>query len=405
MSELDQGQIARQSEPLMLRIMLRAFRRLRAGRLSVLTPGGQRYEFRGRLAGPHAFLHIVDVAGLRRTLIRGDVGFAEAYMAGHWETSDLAALLELGALNERALGKVLLEKRWFAALQYLNHRLRRSNTKRGSRKNIAAHYDLGNDFYALWLDESMTYSSAYFEHANQSLAEAQEAKYRKLIESLAIEPSHHVLEIGCGWGAFACELVTHTGCRVTAITLSAAQHEATLKRVRRLELGDRVDVQLVDYRDVRGQYDRIASIEMFEAVGEAHWPRFSAAVHACLKPGGLAGLQVITIDDAFFESYRRASDFIQRYIFPGGMLPSPRVFFDLAKEAQLQPLDSSYFGRHYAQTLSHWHERFLQVLPDVNAFGFDERFVRMWRYYLAYCEAGFRTGRVDVMQTVLRRST
>ena len=389
---------------LAMRLVLAGLSQLRCGQLRVRAANGSARDYRGAGEGPTADLRIHDPARLVRRLTRGDLGFAEAYMDGAWDTSDLATLLELGALNEDALGRLLRMSGVVRALLGLRHRLR-GNTRRGSRRNIAYHYDLGNDFYRLWLDPSMTYSSALFEPGAETLEAAQQAKYRRLVGLLAPVPDDPVLEIGCGWGGFAIEAARSTGCRVTGVTLSREQLAWARERVRREGLEDRVELRLQDYREVEGEFDRVASIEMFEAVGESFWPVFFRTVATRLKPGGRAAMQVITIDDEHFEGYRSTPDFIQRYIFPGGMLPSPSRFAGEVAAAGLEQAETAFFGAHYARTLACWEETVLRERPRITELGFDERFLRMWHYYLAYCQAGFRTGRVDLMQTVLRRPT
>jgi cyclopropane-fatty-acyl-phospholipid synthase len=278
-----------------------------------------------------------------------------------------------------------------------------ANTRSGSRRNIEAHYDLGNDFYALWLDETMSYSAGRYDAGAVTLAEAQRDKYAALARMMDLRPEHHVLEIGCGWGGFAEYAAREIGCRVTGLTISPAQLDFARKRIERAGLSDKVDLQLLDYRDARGSYDRIASIEMFEAVGEAYWPTYFAQVRDLLKPGGKAGLQIISIRDDLFDSYRRRADFIQRYIFPGGMLPSPSRFEIEAAREDLAQEAVEDLSADYARTLRQWRDRFEAAEPAVSALGFDQRFIRMWRFYLAYCEAGFATGRTAVSQIVLSR--
>ena len=392
----------RHGASLTLRVLLGAMSQIRCGRLRVTTADGHEHEFEGAESGPCAAIHLHDPAALRKVFTRSDLGFAEAYMEGAWDTPDLASLLELGAVNEDSLAAVLATHPLVQVLQFLRHRLRR-NSRRGSRRNIEYHYDLGNDFYRLWLDPGMTYSSAIFEHPGQSLGQAQQNKYRRLIERLGIGAADHVLEIGCGWGGFAVQAARDTGCRVTGITLSREQLAYARERVQREGLADRVELRLQDYRDVGERFDHIASVEMFEAVGERYWPVFFRTVHDRLRPGGRAALQVITIDDAHFEGYRSRADFIQRYIFPGGMLPSPRLFAEHSRAAGLSVADAAFFADDYARTLACWDERVQAQSAGIARLGFDNRFLRMWRYYLAYCEAGFRTRRVDLMQVVLER--
>lgn len=364
----------------------------------MLLPDGERLSAHGAAGDrPHGVLQLHRWGALRRLLLGGSIGLAEAYIDGDWDSPDLPALLEIGVHNEPAFGAAVEGLAPIRLLHRLRHLLRR-NTRRGSRANITRHYDLGNDFYAAWLDQDMTYSSALFTSSEQPLQDAQQAKYRRLAEQLDLRPGLHLLEIGCGWGTFAVQVAARYGCRVTALTLSAAQAAFTRERVRAVGLDDQVEVRIEDYRDVRGQYDRIASIEMFEAVGEAYWPAFFAAVRDRLRAGGVAGLQVITIDDERFESYRRNADFIQTHIFPGGMLPSPSVLAGRIADAGLRVVDRFRFGESYAVTLARWQERFQSAWPQIGRLGYDEHFKRTWEYYLAYCEAGFRAGSIDVWQ-------
>jgi len=365
--------------------------RLACGRLTVVLPGGAMRDYVGPADGPRALVHLRRWRGLWRTLIGGDTGFAEAYMAGDVDSPDLLALTDLFAKNEAALAGALSGSAWRRWVDRLGH-LARANTRGGSRRNIAYHYDLGNAFYRLWLDPTMTYSAAWFEGQDRPLVEAQQDKYHRLARMADLRPGHQVLEIGCGWGGFARIAAEHYGCTVTGLTLSHEQHAY----VDALGLGDRVRPLLVDYRDATGTYDRIVSIEMFEAVGEANWPTYFRRLGELLKPGGVAALQVITIDDARFDSYRRGADFIQKYIFPGGMLPSPGALRQAVADAGLRLVAEDFFADGYARTLAHWREAFERAWPDIAAQGFDERFRRMWRYYLCYCEAGFRNGAIDV---------
>ena len=384
-----------------LRLVLKLLARLSIGKLRLVAPDGTPYVFQGE-PGPEATLILRHVDAARRMLLGGDLGLAEAYMDGQWETPDLMQFLELGQRNIQALrvSRPGLLRRLFDSLV---HALRR-NTRSGARRNIHYHYDLGNGFYKLWLDETLTYSCAIFDTPDQPLAEAQRNKYRRLLELLQLKPEHHLLEIGSGWGGFALHAARETGCRVTSITLSEEQLKEARARAAQAELGSQVQFELVDYRDVRGEFDRIVSIEMFEAVGEGYWDAFFKAVHDRLKPGGRAALQVITIDDAAFESYRRTVDFIQRYIFPGGILPSPSVWERQIRKAGLKTEAREFYGQHYARTLKTWDQRVHAAEPEISRLGFDARFLRMWHYYLAYCHAGFATGHVDLMQTLLTRA-
>ena len=385
-----------------LRLLLALSTRIRAGALTVAVPDGRVYRVAGALAGPEAEMRIVRARVARRLFLGGSVGFGEAYMDGDFETPDLRALLALAAHNEDHLDDVHAGARAVNVVRRAWHRLR-DNTRAGARRNIAAHYDLGNAFYSRWLDPSMTYSSAVFETPKQDLAAAQAAKYRRLAEKLALRPDDRVLEIGCGWGGFAEIAAREFGARVTAITVSREQLEFARARIQRAGLAERVEARLVDYRDVEGRFDKVASIEMFEAVGERHWPTYFAKIRDALEPGGRAALQIITIADHWFDSYRRGVDFIQRHIFPGGMLPSMTALKEQFQRAGLALDRAEFYGQHYAATLAEWNRRFQAAWPELAPLGFDRRFKRMWEFYLAYCEAGFRAGSIDVVQAALVR--
>jgi cyclopropane-fatty-acyl-phospholipid synthase len=309
-------------------------------------------------------------------------------------------LLLLGALNEQAIEQAI-HGRWWATLAYRLRHWLRPNTRAGSRRNVHAHYDLGNDFYRLWLDGTMTYSSALFGgDLSLGLEQAQSAKYARILHELGAQPGEHILEVGCGWGGFA-EHAARAGCRVTGITVSQAQLGYAQARIAAAGLADRVELKLLDYRDLEGRFDHVASIEMFEAVGERYWPVYFGTLRERLKPGGRAVVQTITIAESKFERYRTGTDFIQQYIFPGGMLPSPQRFRAEAAAQGLAVAGMHAFGADYAETLRRWHRHFDEVAARVEAQGFDERFMRTWRFYLAYCEAGFRARATDVVQAVL----
>jgi cyclopropane-fatty-acyl-phospholipid synthase len=289
--------------------------------------------------------------------------------------------------------------RW---LQVLRHWLNR-NTRRQARKNIHAHYDLGNDFYSAWLDPSMTYSSALFDSGSNDLTSAQVRKYQSLAQEIELKSGEHVLEIGCGWGGFAEYAAKNYDARVVGLTISREQHDYAKRRIFDAGLADKVDIRMQDYRDERGQYDRIASIEMLEAVGERYWPAYFAQLRDRLRPGGAAGIQTITIQERFFDNYKREIDFIRRYVFPGGMLPTPETLKSLGEKFGVPLRAEKIFGEDYARTLSEWRGRFRTAWPQITTLGFDERFRRLWEYYLAYCEAGFRSRNIDVRQMVFTR--
>jgi len=375
-------------------LVLRTLERLEHGRLEVSLPGGTRRAF-GEAGVAASDLEVRSLRAFGRVLRSGDIGFAEGYLEGEWSTSNLPRLLTLLAANREPLERPMTG----GLLGRLLHRLldlTRANTRSGSRRNIAAHYDLGNDFYSLWLDRGMTYSSALFAgDPGRSLEDAQRAKLTRALERLAPGGEGRVLEIGCGWGSFA-ELAAGRGLRVTGLTLSKEQLAYA-----RARLDGRATLLLRDYRDEHGRYDAVASIEMIEAVGERWWPAYFGKIAQVLPRGGRALVQSIVIRDDLFARYRRGSDFIRRYIFPGGMLPSPARIADEAERAGLDVAESFSFGRDYAHTLALWRQRFLARWPEARALGYDERFRRLWEFYLAYCEAGFTTGSTDVVQYVL----
>jgi cyclopropane-fatty-acyl-phospholipid synthase len=380
--------------PTIGRLLLALLARLERGSIVVETPDGASTRFGQHDADP-AVLSIHDWRVARDTMQRGDIGFAEGYIAGHWDTPDLTHLLTLLAANQPALERAFYGRRAATWLLRARHWLN-ANTRRQARKNIVAHYDLGNDFYRLWLDETMTYSSAFFDgDLGKPLALAQQAKYERILAELALPAGAHILEIGCGWGGFA-EFAARAGYRVTGLSLSDAQTAWARERLARAGLADRAEFRIEDYRDHRGTYDGVASIEMVEAVGERWWPTYFAKLRDALVPGGRACVQGITIAEARFPRYRRETDFIQQYIFPGGMLASPSRLVAEARHAGLEPTGERRFGRDYAETLVRWLDAFDANAARIRAQGFDEPFVRCWRFYLAYCAAGFLTASTDV---------
>jgi cyclopropane-fatty-acyl-phospholipid synthase len=383
------------------RTAIKLLQNMEGGSLRLLLPDGQTLML-GH-GTERATLEVSDERVFQRVLAEGDIGFGESWIDGDWHSDKPAELLTLLAENRGQLARAV-HGSW---LPLLGHRLRhllRSNTRAGSKRNILAHYDLGNDFYKLWLDPSMSYSSALFgEQPGMSLEQAQLRKYFRLLEMLDPKPGDTILEVGCGWGGLAEIAVIEFGCKVHGITLSPSQLAWSQARAQQKGFADLAEFSLTDYRDVRGQYDHIVSIEMFEAVGERFWPGYFAQLHNFLKPGGRAAIQSITIANERFEAYRRGTDFIQRHIFPGGMLPSPRVFERRAASADFQVLDRHAFGLDYARTLAEWHCNFDAAWPEIEAGGFDNRFRRLWQFYLAYCEAGFRAGATDVYQFLLEK--
>lgn len=376
--------------------------RISRGRLDFVLPDGRRFRAEGSQPGPVAEIVAHDPDVFARLIREGDLGFCDAYIDGGWSSPDLQAFLDLiQGDNEGVydgfpgMGLVRVYERLRFWLQ--------SNSKRQAKKNIAYHYDLGNDFYRLWLDETMTYSSALFVTGQESLEKAQTQKYASMVDRIGAMPGDHVLEIGCGWGGFAEYAAKERGLRVTGLTISQAQHDYAVARMAKAGLSDRVEIKLQDYRDERGSYDGIASIEMFEAVGEKYWPAYFDTLRERLKPGRNATLQIITIADRRWEHYRKNVDFIQKYIFPGGMLPSPGALRREIARAGLTLRDSLEFGQSYSQTLRRWHETFNARWDEVRALGFDDRFRRMWNFYLTSCAGAFGGGNCDVTQITVTR--
>ncbi|WP_079436132.1 cyclopropane-fatty-acyl-phospholipid synthase family protein [Zoogloea sp. LCSB751] len=373
------------------RTVFKLLEKLTGGLLEVRLPDGSRALFGEGEGDSSLSLQVHDEAMFGRVLARGDIGLAEAYLDGQWDSPDVTGLLALLARNRGSLAKAIYGS-WRQLLAARMRHWFNRNSRAGSKRNIMAHYDLGNDFYRLWLDPSMSYSSALYRPQDDgSLLAAQQAKYHRILDRLRARLGDSVLEIGCGWGGFA-EMAVHRGLHITGLTLSPAQLDWAQKRV------PQADLRLQDYRDTREQFDHIVSIEMFEAVGERWWPSYFATIAHALKPGGRAMIQSITIRDDLFATYRRGTDFIQQYIFPGGMLPSRSVFRKTAERQGLRVTDEFAFGLDYARTLAEWRAAFEANWSQIAALGFDENFRRLWRFYLHYCEAGFLAGNIDVVQ-------
>jgi cyclopropane-fatty-acyl-phospholipid synthase len=369
--------------------------RLEMGRITVQTPAGYRISYTARQPGPEATIVLNNWRPIRWLLWKGDLGFAESYMEGDWTTPDLTAFLELAAANMAHLDAELTPNWLIGLVRRFGHR-GNANTRKGSRRNIAAHYDLGNEFYTRWLDTGMTYSSAYYGDPAQSLEVAQTAKQDLVLEQLRLSGAERVLEIGCGWGGLAERIVRRGAGPVTCLTLSTEQRAYAIDRLEKAGMGGQVDVRLQDYRDTRGEFDRIVSIEMLEAVGQEYWPAYFDTLRDRLTDDGVAVLQVITIHQDRFHVYENGVDFIQRYIFPGGMLPTKELMQAEIDRAGFEIRSLTNFGDSYAMTLAEWRRRFHDAWPSIRTFGFDERFKNMWEYYLSYCEAGFRVGMIDV---------
>lgn len=375
---------------------------LKNGRLDFVLADGRRFRAEGKGPGPVGEIQVHDDDIFARLIREGDLGFCDAYLEGGWSSPDLQAFMDLVHNDNNEIYDGFPGMGLVRAYERMRHLLR-ANSRRQAKKNIAYHYDLGNDFYAKWLDGTMTYSSALFRTGQESLEAAQQAKYASLIDQMGAKPGDHVLEIGCGWGGFAEYAAKERGLRVTGLTISRAQLDYARARIAKAGLNDRVDLRLQDYRDETGIYDGIASIEMFEAVGEKYWPVYFHTLHERLKPGANATLQIITLQEKRFEIYRKGVDFIQKYIFPGGMLPSRSALQEEIRRAGLGLVGSIEFGESYSQTLRRWYEVFNDRWDEIAPMGFDQRFQRMWNFYLTSCAGAFRGGNCDVTQITVTR--
>jgi len=390
--------------PITFRLLCNLAEKIKYGALTFQLPDGRSLTFQGdEETNAHGIIIVKDFAFARRALFGGDIGFFESFADDQWDTPDLAQCLYIGARNADYMQAAFRAFPVMAVLNNLRH-IRNKNTRKGAKRNIKAHYDLGNSFYEKWLDPTMTYSSALYAPDTSNLADAQINKYRRLTHNIHLKPGDTILEIGSGWGGFAEYAAKDRGANVVGITLSPSQLEFARKRIFQEGLSDRVEFRLQDYRDVNETFDKIVSIEMFEAVGRHYWQAYFDKIRHALKPGGLAGLQIITIADRFFENYSKSTDFIQRYIFPGGMLPSPSALKDCMDHAGLKLRDVAEFGQDYARTLNEWSQRFLSAWDDIRPLDFDERFKKLWRFYLAYCEAGFKAETTNVGQITLAKA-
>jgi cyclopropane-fatty-acyl-phospholipid synthase len=376
--------------------------KLNSGQVDFVLPDGRRFRAEGKSSGPVAEVTINNPEVFARLIREGDLGFSDAYLDGWWTTPDLQTFMDfIHADNDDmydGFSGIAIVRAWEKARFWFQ-----SNSKRQALKNISHHYDLGNDFYSLWLDDTMTYSSALFNTGQESLENAQIAKYASMIDQMGVKPGDHVLEIGCGWGGFAEYAAKERGLKVTGLTISKEQLLYARKRIKNNGLEDKVDLKLQDYRDETGVYDGVASIEMFEAVGQKYWPIYFETIKHCLKPGKQATLQIITVHDARWDVYRKSVDFIQKYIFPGGMLPSPTVLRQEVTKAGLRVHHSIEFGKSYSQTLRRWFDVFNDQWDTINDMGFDDRFRRMWNFYLTSCAATFESGNCDVTQITLQK--
>jgi len=370
------------------------------GKLTITLPNNENLEFFGK-SDLKSNLKLNSYMPILRTITSGHVGFAESYLKGEWTSSDLESLLEIMVTNlpEAFSAKSKIHLTYNRIIHFF-----RENTKSRAKKNIQYHYDLGNDFYKLWLDKTMTYSSAIFKNEKESLTEAQENKYQLLIDSLDIKSHHKVLEIGCGWGGFAEYAAKKVGCSIKGITISPSQLKFATNRIKELKLDDKVTLELCDYRDLKGKYDRVVSIEMIEAVGEKYWKNYFKKIKDVLKKDGLAGIQVILINNKSYQRYSKSVDFIQKYVFPGGMLPSQEKLNENYVDAGLVEVNSHSFGKSYAKTLTIWHKEFLNSLSSIKKLGFDIKLERIFKYYFSYCKAGFNSERIDVAQKIIKLS-
>lgn len=374
------------------------------GRLDIRISDGRTFRSQGEELGPAVLLDVHNDDSFARLIREGDNGFADAYLEGWWSTDDLQSFMDLLLYKNEAVFDGFPGMGLVRFYERLRHMLR-NNSRGQARKNISYHYDLGNDFYRKWLDDTMTYSSALFKSGQETTEKAQEQKYKSMVDQMGVKRGDHVLEIGCGWGGFAEYAAKERGLKVTGLTISEEQHDFAVERMARLGLQELVTIAMRDYRDERGTYDGIASIEMFEAVGEKYWPTYFNTVRERLKPGARATLQIITIQESRFEAYRKGVDFMQKYIFPGGMLPSHNALLKQIDYAGLVDETSIEFGKSYSQTLRRWHETFNDKWGEIAEIGFDDRFRRMWNYYLTSCAAAFEFGNCDVTQVTLRKPT
>lgn len=372
------------------------------GKIKIIDNNNSVFEHSGQNNGPNTMIQIHDFRCVSNFFLKGDLGWAESYIENLWDTKNLTDFLEWGALNFHCFTNYIRGKWYVILFLRLKHFLN-SNSKKGSKRNISFHYDLGNEFYKHWLDKSMTYSSAIFSSQDQILYDAQINKFSNLANLCDIKSNDSVLEVGCGWGSFSIYLAKIIKAKVTAITISKKQFELVKKRIFEENLSDKIDVKLLDYRDLKGKFDKIVSIEMFEAVGEKYWPLYFRVLKNNLKTGGKIGLQTITIKDNYFLSYKKFPDFIQTYIFPGGMLPSVRSLNNTLDSEGLKILKENLFGQHYARTLNVWRESFDSSWADIKKSGFDVSFKRLWSYYLSYCEGGFKSGNINVGQFLIGR--
>ncbi len=383
---------------LMISKFFKLLDKIEYGAITVITPDGKHRHFQGKYEGANGKIHIHDWRTIPAFAAKGDIGLTESYRDGHWETDDLCALLLVGLENEEILAPYIRGGSIANMISYIRYAFQ-TNTPKGSKKNVQAHYDLGNQFYQLWLDPTMTYSSALYKNAEESLTQAQHNKYDRILDRLE-KPTGSILEVGCGWGGFADRAITQkNNYNVKGITLSKEQHAFANKR-----LGHDANIVLEDYRNQNGIYDHLVSIEMFEAVGEKFWPTYFSKMKSLLSEKGTAMVQTITIDEKHFKRYRKGGDMIRSFVFPGGMLPSPERFVQSAKKADMQVTDQFAFGQDYAQTCKEWLKGFNIKHAEIKSLGFDNEFIRIWQFYLASCYAAFKVGRINVMHMELHHA-
>ena len=383
------------------KLLVNFLSKIRYGKLTVQFPTGEERVFVGKEEDISASIKIHNYNFLNLIFKKGSVGFAEAYMNGYFSSTDLTNLLLLSHKNESYFLQSINTNLFFATFAKLKHFLN-NNSKSQSKKNIKYHYDLGNNFYEKWLDKTMTYSSALFDNKNTNLSDAQFNKYRKIAETLSLDSNSKTLEIGCGWGGFSEFLASNYNCKITAITISKEQFNFAKKRIEEANLSKKVTVLFCDYRNIEGKFDKIVSIEMFEAVGKDYWNVFFDKIKSILKPNGNIGLQLITIDDKIYNVYEKNPDFIQKYIFPGGMLPSFKILENILSNNSLYIESVNSYANDYAKTLSLWKQEFNKNWENIEKLGFDETFNRMWNYYLSYCEGGFLSKNIDLKQINLK---
>lgn len=382
------------------KVILNSLSKIEFGSIDIISPEGMHFKYVGKKPGPSTDLNISNWNVFAEILNKSDIGLAETYINNHWNSNSIDQLIELAILNESVLSKAFIGNLHKIIFYRLKHEAR-ENTKSGSKSNIKAHYDLGNSFYSLWLDPTMTYSSALFSHNNEDLSQAQNNKYQNMLNLVGAKPGDHIVEIGCGWGGFL-EHAAKQGIHVTGITISDEQYQFAKARIERLNLQEFAKVKICDYRDLEGQFDHAVSIEMIEAVGEKYWDSYFSLFKRVLKAGGKFAIQAITMNDKNFDSYRKGTDFIQQYVFPGGMLLSPKTIDRMLDKHEYQKIDQIFFGLDYAKTLNIWFNSFNQELDKVKTFGFDDQFIRLWNFYLKYCEGAFNSKRIDVTQVVAK---